>query len=77
MGRHHAIVVANFLAQTEALMKGRTADEALAELESKGVSARGRPAPRAPKGLSGQPADQLDPGPALRSPDVGHADRAL
>ena len=38
MGRHHAIVVANFLAQTEALMKGRTADEALAELESKGVS---------------------------------------
>ncbi len=38
MGRHHAIVVANFLAQTEALMKGRTADEALAELASKGVS---------------------------------------
>ena len=38
MGRHHAILLANFLAQTEALMKGRTVEEALAELESKGVS---------------------------------------
>ena len=31
-GAHHRILLANFLAQTEALMKGKTADEARAEL---------------------------------------------
>ena len=38
MGRHHAILLANFLAQTEALMKGRAAEEALAELAAKGLA---------------------------------------
>ena len=33
LGEHHAILLANFFAQTEALMKGKTADEARAELE--------------------------------------------
>ncbi len=32
LGKHHAILIANYLAQTEALMKGKTADEARAEL---------------------------------------------
>jgi glucose-6-phosphate isomerase len=32
LGQHHAILLANFFAQTEALMKGKTADEARAEL---------------------------------------------
>jgi glucose-6-phosphate isomerase len=32
LGNHHAILLANFFAQTEALMKGKTADEARAEL---------------------------------------------
>lgn len=36
MGDHHAILIANFLAQTEALMKGKTADEARAELAAGG-----------------------------------------
>lgn len=36
-GMHHKILLANFLAQTEALMKGKTADEARAELESQGM----------------------------------------
>jgi glucose-6-phosphate isomerase len=32
IGTHHAILLANFFAQTEALMKGKTPDEARAEL---------------------------------------------
>jgi glucose-6-phosphate isomerase len=32
LGQHHQILLANFFAQTEALMKGKTADEARAEL---------------------------------------------
>ncbi|XP_068452600.1 glucose-6-phosphate isomerase a [Clinocottus analis] len=34
---HHKILVANFLAQTEALMKGKTSDEARGELEAGGL----------------------------------------
>ena len=34
LGQHHQILLANFFAQTEALMKGKTADEARAELEA-------------------------------------------
>lgn len=36
LGDHHAILIANFLAQTEALMKGKTAAEARAELIASG-----------------------------------------
>jgi glucose-6-phosphate isomerase len=32
LGEHHAILIANFLAQTEALMKGKTPEEVRAEL---------------------------------------------
>uniref|UniRef100_A0A667ZNS6 Glucose-6-phosphate isomerase n=1 Tax=Myripristis murdjan TaxID=586833 RepID=A0A667ZNS6_9TELE len=35
---HHKILVANFLAQTEALMKGKTPDEARKELEASGLA---------------------------------------
>ena len=38
VGRHHAILLSNFFAQTEALMKGRTEAEARAELEAQGLS---------------------------------------
>jgi glucose-6-phosphate isomerase len=34
MGHHHEVLLANFFAQTEALMRGKTADEVLAELEA-------------------------------------------
>uniref|UniRef100_A0AAX7VJG6 Glucose-6-phosphate isomerase n=1 Tax=Astatotilapia calliptera TaxID=8154 RepID=A0AAX7VJG6_ASTCA len=37
-GAHWMILVANFLAQTEALMKGKTPDEARKELEAAGMS---------------------------------------
>jgi len=38
LGQHHAILLANFFAQTEALMKGKTPDEARAELEGQKLS---------------------------------------
>ncbi|HTR53615.1 MAG TPA: glucose-6-phosphate isomerase [Kofleriaceae bacterium] len=34
LGKHHEILLANFFAQTEALMKGKTPDEVRAELEA-------------------------------------------
>ena len=38
LGAHHSILLANFFAQPEALMKGKTANEARAELERDGKS---------------------------------------
>lgn len=38
-GKHHRILLANFLAQTEALMKGKTSKEAEKELQDSGMSA--------------------------------------
>jgi glucose-6-phosphate isomerase len=38
MGDHQAMLLANFFAQTEALMKGRTAEEARAELSAAGFT---------------------------------------
>ncbi|MEO5337859.1 MAG: glucose-6-phosphate isomerase [Magnetospirillum sp. WYHS-4] len=35
---HHAILLSNFFAQTEALMRGKTADEARADLEKQGLA---------------------------------------
>ncbi|MCE5180385.1 MAG: glucose-6-phosphate isomerase [Betaproteobacteria bacterium] len=37
LGEHHAILLSNFFAQTEALMKGKTGEEARAELEAAGM----------------------------------------
>ncbi|HXF63368.1 MAG TPA: glucose-6-phosphate isomerase [Caldilineaceae bacterium] len=38
LGDHHTILLSNFFAQTEALMRGKTADEVRAELVREGVS---------------------------------------
>jgi glucose-6-phosphate isomerase len=38
LGEHHALLLSNYFAQTEALMKGRTSDEAQAELVKEGYS---------------------------------------
>jgi glucose-6-phosphate isomerase len=38
MGKHHEILLANFFAQTEALMRGKTPDEVRAELEAHEVA---------------------------------------
>ena len=37
IGKHHDILLSNFFAQTEALMKGKTADEVIAEFEKQGI----------------------------------------
>ncbi len=39
IGEHHTLLLSNFFAQTEALMKGKTNAEAKAELEKSGISA--------------------------------------
>jgi len=39
LGKHHEILLANFFAQTEALMKGKSGEEARAEMERAGVDA--------------------------------------
>jgi glucose-6-phosphate isomerase len=39
LGQHHAILLANFFAQTEALMKGKTEAEVRTELKQSGVAA--------------------------------------
>jgi glucose-6-phosphate isomerase len=38
LGNHHAILLANFLAQTEALMRGKTEAEARTELQQSGMN---------------------------------------
>jgi glucose-6-phosphate isomerase len=38
IGEHHKILLSNFFAQTEALMKGKTADEVRVELREQGLS---------------------------------------
>jgi len=38
VGQHHPLLLSNFFAQTEALMKGKTEAEARAELEAEGLS---------------------------------------
>ena len=38
VGNHHDILLSNFFAQTEALMRGKTADEVRKELEASGIS---------------------------------------
>lgn len=40
LGEHHLILLSNFFAQTEALMKGKTETEVRAELEASGVTGR-------------------------------------
>ena len=60
VGEHHAMLLSNFFAQTEALMRGKTDEEVVEELRSGGTRRRGDRAARAAQGLRGQPADQLD-----------------
>jgi glucose-6-phosphate isomerase len=38
IGEHHKMLLSNFFAQTEALMQGKTAEEARAELKKSGIS---------------------------------------
>ncbi|GAB6058063.1 glucose-6-phosphate isomerase [Desulfonatronum parangueonense] len=40
LGKHHEILLSNFFAQTEALMRGKTEEEARRELEASGMDAK-------------------------------------
>jgi len=40
LGKHHEILLSNFFAQTEALMKGKTSEEARSELAAAGVKGK-------------------------------------
>ena len=40
LGEHHAILLSNYFAQSEALMRGKNADEARAELQAAGMDAK-------------------------------------
>jgi glucose-6-phosphate isomerase len=40
VGDHHSILLSNFFAQTEALMKGKTREDVVAELKASGMSSR-------------------------------------
>jgi glucose-6-phosphate isomerase len=53
LGDHHRILLANFFAQTEALMKGKTADEARQELVASGMSGERLEALSPHKGFTG------------------------
>ncbi len=67
LGRHHTLLLSNVLAQAEALMRGKTEEEAFAELEGAGHSAERRALLAKQKVFSGdRPStmflyDRLDP----------------
>ena len=59
IGDHHPILISNFLAQTEALMKGRTTAEAKAELAAQGLSGQELELLAASKTFSWESSHQL------------------
>ena len=64
---HQALLLANCLAQSEALMRGKTLAEVRAELKAAGMSAARHRLARAAQGLPGQPAVEHHPLPPARS----------
>ena len=68
LGEHHPILLSNFFAQTEALMRGKTLDEARAELAE--------PVCRAPSGSSAARSQDLPRQPAHQLLPVSTADPA-
>ena len=77
LGEQHAILLSNFFAQTEALMRGKTEAEARAELQAAGMEERCHRSAAAAQGVCGQQADQFH---SVREVDAAHAgqvDRAL
>ncbi len=75
-GDHHAKLMANFFAQTEALMRGRTEAEVRAELEP-GPRRRDHRRAGAAQGLRRQPAEQHHPARPVDAVLPRDADRRL
>jgi glucose-6-phosphate isomerase len=65
-GRHHRCLLANVLAQTEALMRGKTEAEARAELEAQGLLGRELDALAKHKVFAGKPPLHVAPLPTAR-----------
>ena len=76
LGEHHAILLSNFFAQTEALMKGKTADEVRAELKGAKLSPEALEKLVPAKDVRRQQADELHPVQEAHAAHAGHADRA-
>ena len=51
LAKHHSALLANCFAQSEALMKGKTADQVRADLEASGIESTGNRNPEYPKEL--------------------------
>ena len=77
LGDHHPILLSNYLAQTEALMKGKTPDEARAELMAAGYSGERLEMLVPSKDLPRKCADQLLPLPETDPRSPGLVDRAV
>ena len=69
LGDHHRLLLANFVAQTEALMKGKTEAEVATRAEGAGLSGRQAGSAGAAQGVSGQPAVDHHP---LRQARAAH-----
>ena len=77
LGEHHAILLANCFAQTEALMVGKTAERSARRTGSTRFAWRGTGSPAAAQDFPRQQADQHT---ALRQTGpahIGHADRVI
>jgi glucose-6-phosphate isomerase len=77
LGEQHTILLSHYFAQTEALMRGREADDVRTELKASGVP--DERSARAGRGedLRGQPADEQLPLPAADARHPRRADRPL
>ncbi len=71
------ILFTNYIAQTEALMRGKTADEVRAELVSEGLSDEVAGGVAAAQGISRQPAEQFPALPETHPLHAGHAGGAV
>ena len=77
IGEHHTVLIANFLAQTEALMTGRTPEETRAELVAQGVPDESLDLLVAAKTFEGKQADELDPVQEADALHLGETDRLV
>ena len=74
LGDHHEILLSNFFAQTEALMKGKKKEEVLEELKQAGMKDEDIKKVAAVPGFQRESADQLHSGQKNHAPDARKPD---
>ena len=77
LGDHQALLISNYLAQTEALMRGRTTEEARAELAKEGVTGERLERLAAAKTFPGNRPTNSFLYPEPDAADAGQPDRAV